>query len=62
MHSEVMDAVVPALPPEFLKVSFSERMIPGRQPELGLTEGSNCQRYAYAVLPAFRAICTGPSV
>ena len=28
-------------------------MIPGREPELGLTEGSNCQRYAYAVLRHF---------
>jgi hypothetical protein len=53
MHSEGMDAVLAALPPEFLQVSFSERMIPGRQPELGLTAGSNCQRYTYAVLRHF---------
>ena len=53
MHSEGMHAVLAALPPEFLQVSFSERMIPGRQPELGLTAGSNCQRYAYAVLRQF---------
>jgi hypothetical protein len=31
-----MDAVLAALPPEFLQVSFSERMIPGGQPELGV--------------------------
>ena len=48
-----MDTVLATLPPEFLRVSFSERMIPGRQPELGLTAGSNCQRYAYAVLRHF---------
>lgn len=53
MHSEGMDAVVAALPPEFLHVRFSERMIPGRQPELGLNAGSNCQRYAYSVLRHF---------
>lgn len=48
-----MDSVLADLPPEFLQVSFSERMIPGRQPELGLSAGSNCQRYAYAVLRHF---------
>ena len=48
-----MNPVLSTLPPEFLEVSFSERMIPGRQPELGLSEGSNCQRYAYAVLRHF---------
>ncbi len=47
-----MSTVLAALPPEFLQVSFSERMIPGREP-VGLTEGSNCQRYAYAVLRHF---------
>jgi hypothetical protein len=41
------------MPPELLEVTFSERMIPGRHPELGLTAGSNCQRYAYAVLRHF---------
>jgi hypothetical protein len=45
--------VLAALPPEFLQVRFSERLIPGRQPELGLTAGSNCQRYAYSVLRVF---------
>ena len=53
MHAEGMDSVLADLPPEFLQVSFSERMIPGRQPELGLSAGSNCQRYAYAVLRHF---------
>lgn len=48
-----MDLVLSTLPPEFLQVRFSERMIPGRQPELGLCAGSNCQRYAYAVLRHF---------
>ena len=48
-----MSTVLAALPPEFLQVTFRERMIPGREPELGLTEGSNCQRYAYAVLRHF---------
>ena len=48
-----MSTVLAALPPEFLQVRFSERMTPGREPELGLTEGSNCQRYAYAVLRHF---------
>lgn len=48
-----MSTVLAALPPEFLQVRFSERMIPGREPDLGLTEGSNCQRYAYAVLRHF---------
>lgn len=53
LHPEGMDAVLAAVPPEFLQVSFSERMIPGRQSELGLTAGSNCQRYACAVLRHF---------
>ena len=48
-----MSTVLAALPPEFLQVSFSEHMIPGREPELGLTEGSNYQRYGYAVLRHF---------
>src|SRR5688500_16873205 len=48
-----MDAVLESLPASFFEVVFSERMIPGRQPELGLTAGSNCQRYAYAVLQHF---------
>jgi hypothetical protein len=53
MHAEGVDSVLASLPQAFLEVSFSERMIPGRQPELGLSEGSNCQRYAYAVLRHF---------
>ena len=53
MHAEGMDTVLATLPPELLHVSFSERMIPGRQPDLRLTAGSNCQRYAYAVLRHF---------
>lgn len=53
MRADGMNPVLSTLPPEFLEVSFSERMIPGRQPELGLSEGSNCQRYAYAVLRHF---------
>jgi hypothetical protein len=48
-----MATVLAALPAEFLEVRFSERMIPGRRPELGLSAGSNCQRYAYAVLRHF---------
>ena len=48
-----MDPVLSTPPPEFLQVRFSERMIPGRQSELGLSAGSNCQRYAYAVLRHF---------
>jgi cell wall-associated NlpC family hydrolase len=48
-----MDSVLGSLPASFLEVPFSERMIPGRDPELGLTAGSNCQRYAYAVLQHF---------
>jgi hypothetical protein len=53
MHAEGMSTVLATLPPEFLQVGFSERMIPGRQPELGLGGDSNCQRYAYAVLRHF---------
>jgi cell wall-associated NlpC family hydrolase len=53
VQAEEMDPVLAALPPALLQVRFSERMIPGRQPELGLSAGSNCQRYAYAVLRHF---------
>lgn len=45
--------VVALLPKEFLAVPYNGAMIPGRQPDLGLTLGANCQRLAYAVLEHF---------
>ena len=45
--------VVGLLPKEFLEVPYNGAMIPGRQPDLGLTLGANCQRFAYAVLEHF---------
>jgi hypothetical protein len=53
MHAEGVRTVLSTLPSEFLQVRFSERMIAGRQPEVGLSQGSNCQRYAYTVLRHF---------
>ena len=34
-------------------VRYVGEMVPGHRPEMGLTAGSNCQRYAYAVLRHF---------
>ena len=41
------------LPQSFRTVRFEAEMIPGHLPHLGLSGGSNCQRYAYAVLAYF---------
>jgi hypothetical protein len=41
------------LPKTFWTVPYVGRMIPGFRPEVGLAEGANCQRYAYAVLAHF---------
>jgi cell wall-associated NlpC family hydrolase len=41
------------LPDSFWNVPWVGRMTPGFRPEVGLTEGANCQRYAYAVLAHF---------
>jgi hypothetical protein len=41
------------LPESFWKVPWVAKMIPGFRPEAGLTEGANCQRFAYAVLDHF---------
>lgn len=48
-----MESVCAQLPPAFRKVPYVGRMIPGLRPEVGLDEGANCQRYAYAVLAQF---------
>ena len=48
-----LDPIVNALPDSFWGVPWVGRMIPGFAPELGLTGGANCQRYAYAVLAHF---------
>ena len=68
MHAEKDEQRAGSLAPDFLQVSFSERMIPGREPELRLTKGSNCQRYADAVLrhfglsvPTFGRASSGPT-
>jgi hypothetical protein len=41
------------LPDSFWTVPYAGRMIPGFRPDVGLSEGANCQRYAYAVLDHF---------
>jgi len=48
-----VEAVLERLPGLFWEVPWVGRMIPGLGAELGLTEGANCQRYAYAVLALF---------
>jgi len=45
--------VLGELPPSFFDVTYEGSMIPGRQPQLGLTGGANCQRFAYEVLRHF---------
>ena len=45
--------IVGSLPSSFFDVRFVGEMVPGHRPEMGLTAGSNCQRYAYAVLRHF---------
>ncbi len=43
------------LPDGFSTVPWVGRMVPGIAPDLGLSGGANCQRYAYAVLDHFDA-------
>ena len=45
--------ILAELPPSYLDVYYDGRMIPGRHSEVGLAEGSNCQRFAYTVLEHF---------
>ena len=45
--------VLAQLAPRLRDTRFAAEMIPGHRREVGLDEGSNCQRYAYAVLAAF---------
>lgn len=45
--------VLGELPSSFFDVPYEGSMIPGRQPQLGLTAGANCQRFAYEVLRHF---------
>lgn len=41
------------LPSSFFDVPYVEAMVPGHRPQLGLSEGANCQRFAYEVLRYF---------
>ncbi len=42
--------VLAGLPSTFFEVGYRAEMVPGHEPHLGLAGGSNCQRFAYAVL------------
>lgn len=41
------------LPEALRRVPYVGALVPGAEPGLGVTEGANCQRYAYAVLRHF---------
>ncbi|MFT3851947.1 MAG: hypothetical protein QM733_04310 [Ilumatobacteraceae bacterium] len=47
------------LPLDLFAVVYDGRMVPGQRTDIGLAEGANCQRFAYAVLQHF-GFCVPP--
>jgi hypothetical protein len=42
--------ILSSLPASYFNVAYEGEMVPGHRPDLGLSAGANCQRFATAVL------------